>query len=163
MDPAREARLLAGVARANEFFMGRAGVQRALVNLAQLLEEDGIPYAIVGAMALNEYGYERVTVDIGLLLTREGLASFKEKHLGRGYVEKFPGSNGLRDVENGVPIDVVLAGDYPGDGKPKPVRFPDPAEVAVVGQTVRVLPLPTLVDLKLASGLSRWPKSSMPR
>ena len=92
----------------------------------------------VSLIAVNECG-----------ATAEGL-----KYLGRGYVEKFPGSKGFRDVENGVAIDVVLAGDYPGDGKPKPVRFPDPAQVAVVGKRVSVLALPVLLDLKLASGLS---------
>src|SRR5262249_909761 len=46
------------------------------------------------------------------------------------------------------------AGDYPGDGRPKPVRFPDPAEVAVRGARVALLPVAKLVELKLASGLS---------
>ncbi|MBV9947745.1 MAG: hypothetical protein JOZ69_12900, partial [Myxococcales bacterium] len=110
LDPAGEARLLDGARRATQFFMGHDDVQRALERVAQLLADDGIPYALVGALALNAYGYRRVTVDVDLLLTREGLAAFKERHLGRGYVEKFAGSKGLRDVENGVPIDVVLAG-----------------------------------------------------
>ena len=39
-------------------------------------------------------------------------------------MEKFPGSRGLRDPENGVNIDVVLAGEYPGDGEEKPVVSP---------------------------------------
>lgn len=51
-------------------------------------------------------------------------------------------------------IDVLLAGDYPGDGKPKPVRFPDPAEAAVGGAKVPLLPLERLVELKLASGMT---------
>ncbi len=134
--------------------MGEADVQRALEKIARVLRKEGIAYALVGAMALNEYGYRRATVDVDLLLAPEGLALFKTKHLGRGYVEKFPGSRGFRDVENGVVIDVVLAGDYPGDGKPKAVRFPDPALVAVVGERVNVLALPTLLELKLASGMS---------
>ena len=46
---------------------------------------------------------------------------FKKAHLGRGYVEKFPGSRGLRDTEHNVAIDVLIAGDYPGDGRAKPV------------------------------------------
>jgi hypothetical protein len=146
--------LLDGARHATEFFMGEADVQRALERVARLLREDGIPYALAGAMALNEYGYRRVTVDIDLLLTREGLATFKRKHLGRGYLEKFPGSVGMRDTENGVAIDVLLAGDYPGDGKPKAVVFPDPASVAVVGHRLSVLPLGKLVELKLASGIS---------
>jgi hypothetical protein len=154
LEPAREARLLAGVRHASQFFMGEADVQRALEKIARVLRDEGIAYALVGAMALNEYGYRRATVDVDLLLASDGLALFKAKYLGRGYVEKFPGSKGFRDVENGVVIDVVLAGDYPGDGKPKAVRFPDPAEVAVVGERVNVLALPTLLELKLASGMS---------
>jgi len=134
--------------------MGEADVQRALQKLARLLEEDGIPYAIIGAMALNAYGYRRVTVDVDVLLTGEGLAAFKAKHLGLGYVEKFPGSKGLRDTEAGVRIDVVLAGDYPGDGLPKPVAFPDPAAAAVRGERIALLPLPRLIELKLASGMT---------
>lgn len=134
--------------------MGRSDVQHALEKLARLLEEDGIPYAIVGAMALNAYGYRRLTVDVDVLLTPAGLDEFKTKHLGLGYVSKFPGSKGLRDTENGVAIDVLLTGEYPGDGRPKPVAFPDPAEAAVHGERVALLPLATLIELKLASGIS---------
>lgn len=109
---------------------------------------------IIGGLALNEWGYRRVTVGVDVLLAPEGLRRFKAEVLGRGYVEKFPGSRGLRDVENGVDIDVVLAGEYPGDGKPKPVAFPDPAAAAVAGRRVALLSLNTLVELKLASGIS---------
>jgi hypothetical protein len=149
-----EERFFAGAREATRFFMGESDVQRALEKVARLLEEDGIPYAIIGAMALNAYGYRRVTVDVDLLLTREGLATFKAKHLGLGYVQKFPGSKGIRDTENGVPIDVVLAGEYPGDGLPKPVAFPDPALAAVRGERIALLPLPRTIELKLASGMT---------
>jgi hypothetical protein len=95
-----------------------------------------------------------MTTDVDVLLTAEGLAAFKRAHLGRGYVEKFPGSRGLRDTQNGVDIDVVLAGTFPGDGLPKPVAFPDPALAAERGARVRLLPAEKLIELKLASGLS---------
>jgi hypothetical protein len=134
--------------------MGQADVQHALEKIARLLDEDGIPYAIIGAMALNAYGYRRVTVDVDILLTREGLEAFKAKHLGLGYVPKFPDSKGLRDTANGVSIDVVLAGEYPGDGLPKPVAFPDPAISAVRGERIALLPLAKLIELKLASGMT---------
>jgi hypothetical protein len=149
-----EARFWQGVRTAGRFFMGEADVQKALEKLVQLLDANGIPYAIVGAMALNEFGYQRTTVDVDVLLTPAGLAAFKAQALGRGYVEKFPGSRGVRDTEHRVDIDVVLTGGFPGDGKPKPVVFPDPAATALRGARVALLPLPMLVELKLASGMT---------
>lgn len=133
--------------------MGRGDVYEALRQATQTLDEAGIPYAVLGALALNEYGYERFTVDVDLLLTRDGLAKFKALVLGRGYVEKFPGSKGLRDTRNNVPIDFLLAGDFPGDGKPKAIQFPDPA-TAEARHALRLLPVQRFVELKLASGLS---------
>lgn len=134
--------------------MGEADVHKALETLARTFEALDISYAIIGAMALNEFGYQRTTVDVDVLLTAEGLVRFKASALGRGYVEKFPGSRGVRDTAHGVDIDIVLAGSYPGDGKPKPVVFPDPATAAERGTRVALLPLAALIELKLASGMT---------
>jgi hypothetical protein len=139
---------------ARRFFMDDADVHRALRALVRELDADGIPYAIGGAMALNAHGFRRVTIDVDVVLAPDGLARFKERHLGRGYVEKFPGSRGMRDTANNVNIAVLLAGQYPGDGKPKPIAFPDPATVAVREGEVAYLPLTVLVELKLASGMT---------
>ena len=133
--------------------MGLDEVHEAMRKLCATLEADGIPYAIAGAMALNAHGYQRVTTHVDVLLTSEGLVAFKAKHLGRGWVERFPGSKGMRDTEFNVKIDVLITGDYPGDGKPKAVSFPDP-RVAIRGEGVMLLPVNQLVELKLASGLT---------
>jgi len=98
-------------------------LHRATLELARRLDEARIPYAIAGAMALSGHGYERMTTGVNILLTREGLALFKRTNLGRGYVEQFEGSRGLRDTENDGPIDVLIAGEFPGDGCPSPSRF----------------------------------------
>jgi hypothetical protein len=92
LSDAAEARFWRGVEAAGRFFMAEADVQKALDQLVQLLDAHAIPYAIVGAMALNEFGYQRTTVDVSVLLTPEGLAAFRAHALGRGYSEKFPGS-----------------------------------------------------------------------
>jgi hypothetical protein len=154
LQPQIEERFLAGAREASRFFMSRSNVHRALERLVDRLTELEIPYAIVGAMALNAYGYQRTTTDVDVLVRREGLESFKAAHLGRGYLEKFPGSKGLRDTAQNVPIDVILTGEYPGDGNEKPVVFPDPAEEAVRGERFALLPLETLIELKLASGMT---------
>ena len=66
----------------------------------------------------------------------------------------FPGSKNLRDVDSGVRIEFLVTGDYPGDGKPKPVAFPDPEQAGVERDGIRWLNLPALVELKLASGIT---------
>jgi hypothetical protein len=53
-----------------------------------------------------------------------------------------------------VKIDFLLVGDFPGDGKPKPIAFPVPPADCLESSAYRVLPLQQLVELKLASGMS---------
>ena len=142
-----------GALFAERFFMGLDEVHGAMRKLCAALEADEIPYAVAGAMALNAHGYQRVTTDVDVLLTSDGLASFKEKHLGRGWVERIPGSRGMRDTQFNVKIDVLITNDYPGDVKPKAVSFPDP-RVAIRGEGIMVLPVNQLVELKLASGIT---------
>lgn len=154
LGPREEERFLSGAREAARFFMNTSNVHRALERLVDRLTDLEIPYAIIGALSLNAYGYQRTTSDVGVLLRPDGLEAFKRACLGRGYVEKFPGSKGVRDAEQNVKIDVVLTGDYPGDGKVKPVAFPDPAREAVRGERFALLPLSTLVELKLASGMT---------
>lgn len=150
LDPAVEERLAAALETATSYFMGNADVQGAALALASRLDEAGIPYVIAGALALAAHGYLRVTDDVDVLLTREGLAEFERRS--GGY--EASGSKGLRDAQRNVKIDVLIAGDFPGDGKPKPVAFPDPAQVAERGERFAVLPLERLIELKLASGIS---------
>lgn len=90
-----------------------------------------------------------------LLLTAEGLARFKAAWLGRGWVERFPGWKGMRDAVCDVKVDVLLAGEFPGDGKPKPVVFPDPATLHLETRDgLPVIPLRPLLELKCASGMT---------
>jgi hypothetical protein len=48
----------------------------------------------------------------------------------------------------------LTTGDYTGDGKEKPVAFPDPAQVGIVSDGISYINLPTLIELKLASGMT---------
>jgi hypothetical protein len=53
-----------------------------------------------------------------------------------------------------VKIEIITAGEFPGDGLPKPVSFPDPAGHNMEEDAVRVINLQKLLELKPASGLS---------
>jgi len=140
---------------AGDFFMKKGIVFETMWRLAKRLEDEGIPYAVIGGMALAAHGYVRMTLDVDVLLTKKGLDSFREKLLGRGYVPNFPGAaKSFRDAKTNVKIEIITAGEFPGDGLPKPVEFPDPEGQTVEEDNVRVITLEKLIELKLASGLS---------
>ena len=148
-------RLEEALDRAGKFFMGKSPQHEAAAEIARRFGELGIDYAVVGAMALGAHGFERFTSDVDVLLTREGLTKFKERFLGRGYLEVFEGSKGVRDTVNNVKIDFLLTGDFPGDGVPKSVAFPNPRDASEDAGRFRVVTLDKLIELKLASGISR--------
>ena len=136
------------------YFEGESLVQKTLRRIGRRLDELGIPYAVAGGMALFAHGFERFTHDVDILVTREDLSVIHAKLEGLGYVPPFTGSKNLRDTEHGVRIKFLIAGEFPGDGKPKAVSFPDPEEAGVQINGVRYLTLPKLVELKLASGMT---------
>jgi hypothetical protein len=105
-------------------------------------------------MALFSHGLRRFTEDVDILVTAEGLNKIHEQLDGLGYTRPFERSKNLREAEHGVRIEFLVAGQFPGDGKRKPVAFPDPAQVAEERDGIKFVNLPTLVELKLASGIS---------
>jgi hypothetical protein len=153
LSPDAEARFLRGAEYCGKFFMGQADAQLALFKLTGILEAEGLPYAIIGAFALNEYGHRRVTVDVDLVMRDEHLLEFKRRYLGKGYAERVPSTGKLIDTEHGVNIDVLSTGRFPGDDKPKPIAFPDPETTALRGERFALLPMPRYIELKLASGM----------
>lgn len=135
--------------------MKTSPVHKTLSDVARRLSEKQIDYAIIGGMALALHGFIRPTEDVDLLLTPEGLDKFHSELLGLGYVPLFPGARKhFRDTETGVKVEVITSGEYPGDGKPKPVVFPTPKDVAVELAKFRVVRIESLIELKLASGLT---------
>jgi hypothetical protein len=139
----------------DEFYMETSPVHKTLREVARRLSSKQIDYAIIGGMALALHGFIRPTEDVDLLLTPEGLDKFRAELVGLGYVPLFPGARKhFRDAETGVKVEVITTGEYPGDGKPKPVAFPTPKDVAVELANLRVVRIETLIELKLASGLT---------
>jgi hypothetical protein len=203
-------------------FEGRSAVFDALYKITRRLKELGIPYAVVGGMALFRHGLRRFTEDVDILVTREGLKTIHERlerfpialhtssasagprtHAprgnavsdaprpperasptrrrgasktasprgawvrvgpcatrlqtapeGLGYLPPHPRSKHLRDTELGVRIEFLTTGEYPGDGKPKPVVFPEPGPVSFEADGIRYIKLRNLIELKLASGMT---------
>jgi len=127
------------VAEATGFFMRDDPVHETLRAIAVTLQQHGVPYAVAGGMALVVHGYDRTTVDVDVLVTPEGLET----------IHKI-----FRDAEHGVRVEFLVSGEFPGDGRPKPVAFPDPAACSIEVGGIRYLNLNALLELKLASGLT---------
>jgi len=137
------------------YFMGQGNLHGALAQLASDLKQQGIDYMVIGAVALLAHGYPRFTEDIDLVMTPEGLEAFHQNLVGLVYLPAFQlACKNLRSTRDGVSIEVLTSGEYPGDGQPKPVSFPIPANASVEIEGVRIVTLEKLIELKLASGMT---------
>jgi hypothetical protein len=88
-------------------------------------------------------------------MNQAGLEQFQRILVGRGYVPAFPGAHKMfSDAVTGVNVEIIISGEFPDDGKPKSVQFPDPVAIAMDQDGLRVARLETLIELKLASGLT---------
>jgi len=137
------------------YFMGQGNLNKALAKVTRDLKDHGIDYMVIGAVALMEHGYPRLTEDIDLVLTPKGLEAFHRELIGLDYVPAFPGARKrLRSTTDGIIIEVMTTGEYPGDGKPKPVSIPEPYAASTEIDGVRVVTFEKLIELKLASGMT---------
>jgi hypothetical protein len=119
--------------------------------LAQRLEKAEIPYAIMGAMAVNAHGARRTTDDVDVLLTRDGLERFRRQFVGKTYDQVEGRDRRFIERRSKVGVDVLVTGLYPGRGKPGPFAFPDPSAAGVKIDDIQVVSLPQLIQLKLAA------------
>jgi hypothetical protein len=129
-------------------------IATVLERLTRRLDEEGIPFALIGALAMRHHGYARHTEDIDLLTTPEGLDAIHERFVGRGLVPRAPGlRKKLRETEHRVDIDVITAGEHAGSAD-SPVVYPHPSGKAFLHVDGRNVPsLPLLITFKIGSGV----------
>jgi hypothetical protein len=133
------------------FFLGRGREHQTLRRLARNLKKAGVPYAIMGGMAVNAHGAERTTRDVDVLLTPEGFEPFQRAFVGSDYDRVAGRPRRFVDRRAGITVDVLLTGRFPGSGRPGPIAFPDPADVSEEIKRIHFLKLTTLIQLKLAA------------
>lgn len=143
-----------------------ARVRVAAHAVSDALSALGVTHAIAGGVACHAHGHRRATEDVDLLVNADDArgAVFSFFDNSPGYSPRFRGSRrSWRDTKNRVDIDLLVSGDFPGDGLPKPVVFPvltplGPSQshdwyTRVIGG-LRFVDLVTLIELKLASALT---------
>jgi len=133
------------------FFQGQSPVHQTMSRLAAALETANIPYAIVGGMAVGAHGHQRTTNDLDILLTAAGFAEFRRLFLHTQFDPVPRRPRRFTDRSNGVTLDVLITGRYPGSGQPGPIAYPAPDDVSETIDNKRVVNLVTLITLKLAA------------
>jgi hypothetical protein len=147
-------------AEAGLYFRGRGFLNCALKQLAADLRRHEIDYVVIGGVALFAHGYRRFTDNIDIVLAAEGLKQFVTPVDGRArqtlgnYDPDVTSYKRVRSVPHGVSIRVMTTGEYPGDGKPKPVSIPEPSAASTEIDGVRFVTFEKLIELKLASGMT---------
>lgn len=139
---------------ADRFFQGYGCVKSTMARIVRRIERLDIPYALIGALALNAHGYRRFTEDVDLLVNRGDLHRIHDELEGSGFWRCTSRGRSLRDAESGVRVDFCVTGESPGDGASKAVVFPAPQDVSVVIDGIQVIQLSNLIELKLAAGMA---------
>lgn len=135
----------------SQFKKGRDPANVSLRRLLRRLAKAGIPYAVMGGLAVYAHGYRRFTDDVDILLTPAGLAEFRRLFVPKSY-QPVPGRRRrFLDLQNQVPVDILVTGLHPGFGPPGPITFPDPLAVRAEIDSIHYVNLPTLIQLKLAA------------
>jgi hypothetical protein len=111
------------------------------------LAAQGIPHLVAGGLAVQEYGYFRVTLDADVIVTDvlEAVEFVTANLSGPFYRHQGLGDT-VEDRRNGVLINFLPAGKVLRPGCRVP--FPEPTEVSA---TPRFITLDQLVSLKLDS------------
>ncbi|HKO59939.1 MAG TPA: hypothetical protein VJV03_02165 [Pyrinomonadaceae bacterium] len=152
--------MLETLAEAELYFIGHGALNDTLAQLSEDLKRRGIEYVVIGAVALFAHGLRRFTNNIDIVLTAKGLEGFVTPVTGKAprtlcnYDPDVTSNRRVRSFPHGISIKIRIAGEYPGDGKPKPVRIPEPSEASTEINGIQVVTLEKLVELKLASGIS---------
>src|ERR1043165_4139971 len=144
----------------SRYFAGTGRVLLTAERLGAELRSRNIDYLIVGAVALYLHGYSRYTENLDIVLTNDGFQRFRKEMLGRGpwgvagYDSISETSKRVCSYPEMAIVKFTMVGEYPGDGKPKPVSIPHPSTASVEIRGLRVITMGKLIDLKLASGMT---------
>ena len=129
---------------------GTTGVLQAARTATAALAHFDIPHLIVGGIAVQEYGYPRVTIDADIVVPDVLEAAELATSDIAGPLQRVSGvQDKLRDVRTGVFIDLLPAGGIVKKGCQVP--FPKPS---VVSDQLQLVTLEELISLKLDSWIN---------
>lgn len=126
---------------------GSTSIEKTLLKALKVLKLFNIPHYVCGGFAVQEHGYPRFTVDVGLIVPD---VQFAMEKLSMNGFKANPGSKmTVTDRETKVEVDLL-----PGGKKvdPGPLSLPMPGYVADEPQ---ILTLEQLISSKLSTYIGR--------
>lgn len=120
-------------------------VEVALPALRSLLSSAGVPYLVVGGVAVIHHGYERTTKDLDVLIGGGCEASI-DPLLSRFGFQRLSSAR-LRHEPTGVQVDTLVAGRAMVG--PRPHVLPEPDSLGSSAADPHIVSLRGLVELKL--------------
>ncbi len=126
---------------------GTSGLVNSARDAVAVLAEHEIPHLIVGGLAVQEYGYPRVTIDVDIVVPDVLEAvEFLTANLSGPFFRVPEFHDRVEDRRNGVEIDFLPAGKVVKRGCKIP--FPQPK---IVADKLQIIRLEELISLKLDS------------
>ena len=126
---------------------GTSGLVESARAAVAVLTEHDIPHLIVGGLAVQEYGYPRVTIDVDIVVPDVLEAvEFLTANLSGPFFRVPEFQDRVEDRRNGVLIHLLPAGKVFKRGCKVP--FPQPGKVT---EQLQIVKLEELVSLKLDS------------
>lgn len=123
-------------------------VDLALPAARELLASAGVPFKVVGGLAVIHHGYARTTEDIDLLVAAGSRESIDARLAACGFVRETP--HRLRHRPTGVAVHLLIAGEpMPRPGAPP---YPSPQTLPSSPRDLGVVNLDALIRLKLLAG-----------
>jgi hypothetical protein len=137
---------------------GRYG--RVIQALDHVLEAISAESVVAGGWAVWRHGvFARMTLDVDIVLAKDAVEKFLRVAAVSGF-EILPQQPGrwpkLRHKETDIQVDILPEGERPGTpGKLAPTTIPHPTYIGATATKLRYIPLPRLIELKLAAGRVR--------
>jgi hypothetical protein len=122
-------------------------VDVALADVRRLFHDAGVPFKLVGGVAVVHHGYARTTEDVDVLVDGDGCSRLWEALSAHGFEPV--SSTRLRHTATGVGVDLLVGGGpMPRAGSG---TYPSPDSLAASDRDPDVVALPGLLELKLRS------------
>jgi hypothetical protein len=122
---------------------GTTDITKTLKKAVETLANGNIPSIVVGGVAVQEYGYLRMTVNVDLIVPN--VKEARDYLSIRGFKPN-PGSNmTVTDRDTKIEVNLLLGGGSVGPG---PLKLPIPKKVS---RQPHILELNSLIAIKLSS------------